>query len=63
MMLADAMRAAAARSCDLYWDAEQNLWIVAAVSYDADACALSAAQLAQISEREFLERYIPDRED
>lgn len=62
MMLADAMRAAAARGCDLYWDAEADLWVVASVSYDSDACSLSAMRLAQINEEEFLKRYIPDRE-
>lgn len=61
MLLADAMRMTASSGCDLYWDAEQNLWIVASVAYDSDACSLSALELAQIEDEEFLVRYIPDR--
>jgi hypothetical protein len=52
---------AAEQSCDLYWNAADHRWVVASISYDADACSLSGAELARISPQEFLERYIPDR--
>lgn len=61
MLLADAMRLAASLGCDLYWDAGQNLWVVASVAYDSDACSLSALELARIQDEEFLAAYIPDR--
>jgi len=61
MGIAEAMRLAASNGCDCYWDSSSARWIVAAVSYDSDACSLSAATLAEISPDQFLRLYIPDR--
>lgn len=61
MELSVAMQLAARQGCELYWEAEESRWVIAAIAYDADACSLSAAQLARISEAEFLARFIPDR--
>ncbi|MCH9826502.1 MAG: hypothetical protein K0U79_02020 [Gammaproteobacteria bacterium] len=61
MQLADAMSLAAEYSCDLHWDAALELWVVQAISYDADACSLSAETLLRIDAQEFLARFIPDR--
>ncbi|MEC9358856.1 MAG: hypothetical protein VX836_13430 [Pseudomonadota bacterium] len=61
MQLADAMSLAAQHSCDLHWDAELERWVVQAISYDADACSLSAETLLRINAEEFLARFIPDR--
>jgi hypothetical protein len=59
--LADAMTTATAHSCDMYWDAAQSQWVIAPISYDADSCALSNAQLLALSREEFIRDYIPER--
>lgn len=61
MGLAEAMRLAASRGCECSWDAAEQVYVIAPVSYDSDACSLTAARLAGISREEFLALYIPDR--
>jgi hypothetical protein len=61
MELAEAMRLAAERGCDMAWDAQQQLWVIRAISYDSDACSLNNARLMRINRSEFLELFIPDR--
>lgn len=61
MELAEAMRLAAERGCDMSWDAQQRLWIIRAIAYDSDACSLDNARLMRIQRKEFLELFIPDR--
>ncbi|MDT0498006.1 hypothetical protein RM530_11620 [Algiphilus sp. W345] len=55
------MSLAAEHSCDLHWDGALGLWVVQAISYDADACSLSAETLLRIDAQEFLAQFIPDR--
>ena len=61
MELAEAMRLAAERGCDMSWDEHERLWMIRAISYDSDACSLSMAKLMRTNRSEFLELFIPDR--
>ena len=61
MTISEAMRTAAEHSCDMEWDAENGLWFIGAISFDADGCALDSARLAAIDRDTFIRDYIPDR--
>ncbi|MFP5357711.1 MAG: hypothetical protein ACLGHI_04540 [Gammaproteobacteria bacterium] len=61
MTLADAMITATAHSCDMYWDAARSQWVIAPISYDADSCALSNAELLALTPEAFVRDYIPER--
>lgn len=61
MDVGEAIRLAAENDCDMEWDPEARRWIVAAVSYDADACSLDSVTLAAIDADTFLRDFLPDR--
>ena len=61
MLVAEAMRLAAERGCELTRDTGNGDWVIRSIAYDSDPCALSDEQLLRIGADSFLRDYIPDR--